>query len=99
MSTVWMLTTVDNPYNPFEDFSTWWEWDTLHGYNSCGKVAAMTKSTAGMSKEDENQCIEDAIDRIVFNDFTSLYVKVNEQTAKEVVQHRLSNEFDKKYLE
>ena len=29
-----MLTTFDNPYNPFDDFTKWWLWDVTHGYNS-----------------------------------------------------------------
>lgn len=29
-----MLTTMDNPYNPKEDYDKWRNWDILHGYNT-----------------------------------------------------------------
>jgi hypothetical protein len=98
MATVYMLTTVDNPYNPFEDFNRWYVWDELHGYGSCEMIARIIKETTGMSKEEEALAVEDAIDKIVLNDFTTLYRKVNENTAKDLVKERLSPSFDKKYL-
>lgn len=29
-----VLTTIDNPYNPKEDFTKWYQWDTQNGYNT-----------------------------------------------------------------
>ena len=34
MSKVCMLTTVDNPFNPFKDFDSWLMFDNEKGYNS-----------------------------------------------------------------
>lgn len=29
-----VLTTVDNPYNPKDEFTKWYAWDTQNGYNT-----------------------------------------------------------------
>ena len=31
-----MLTSIDNPDDPFEDFKSWFKYDVEHGYNTCG---------------------------------------------------------------
>jgi hypothetical protein len=30
----YMITTVDNPHDPRDDFKVWDEWDRAHGYNT-----------------------------------------------------------------
>ena len=35
VSNDWMLTTSDNPYNPFTQFDEWQMFDSLQGYNTC----------------------------------------------------------------
>lgn len=34
-----MITTSDNPYNPWIDFDKWLEWDVLSGYNTLQYVS------------------------------------------------------------
>lgn len=34
-----MLTTYDNPINPFIDFIGWWKRDLLLGHDCCGTLA------------------------------------------------------------
>lgn len=34
-----MLTTYDNPYNPFKDFTAWWKYDHLLSHNTCEMLA------------------------------------------------------------
>ena len=29
----YMLTTTDNPYNPWTEYEDWYLWDQQHGYN------------------------------------------------------------------
>ena len=30
-----MLTTIDNPYNPFKDWDSWFAYDLQKGYRTC----------------------------------------------------------------
>lgn len=36
-----MITTIDNPYDPKEDFSKWYQWDIENGYNTSEYVARL----------------------------------------------------------
>ena len=35
----YMLTTMDNPYNPWTEYEDWYLWDQQHGYNLPGYLA------------------------------------------------------------
>ena len=65
-----MLTTTDNPYNPYTNFDEWFLYDTLNGYNSCSLLDRMLDVNDEMSDEEVNVAIEQAIDQIVLADLT-----------------------------
>ena len=71
-----MLTTIDNPFNPFEDFNSWFLFDVEKGYNSCSYLARIAKLSDQMSDKENNEEIERAIDEIIQYDFVELYRKV-----------------------
>lgn len=73
----YMLTTVDNPWNPFTHFDEWFAFDESHGYCSCGLLARVDTSTDELSEEIENRQREEAIDEIIRYDFTNKYKKVS----------------------
>jgi len=60
-----MITTIDNPYNPFTQYDEWLEFDMIHGYNSWNKVARLVKMSEHNSDEENEQAITDAIYRLV----------------------------------
>lgn len=70
-----MLTTFDNPYNPFDDFTKWWLWDVTHGYNSCALLARVSGNDE-LTDEEQSIAIEKAIDSIIDCDFFHVYKKV-----------------------
>lgn len=71
-----MLTTFDNPFDPFEQFVSWFLFDTEKGYNTCsyvGRIANISDDMTDQEKAIEN---ERAIDKIIKYDFMNRYKKV-----------------------
>lgn len=83
-----MLSTVDNPYDPFEDFTSWLMFDKEKGYNCCEKVARIAQLSDDMSEKEINEETDRAIDEIIKNDFMNVYKKVRMQdsTQEEEIQ-------------
>ena len=75
-----MLTTFDNPFDPFEDFTSWFLFDVEKGYDSCGTLARIANISNGMSQEEVDNEVERAIDEIIKYDFTNNYKKITKNT-------------------
>ena len=71
-----MLTTFDNPFDPFEQFTSWFMFDVEKGYNSCSYLARIAKLTDDMTDQEVNDEIERAIDEIIQYDFANIYKKM-----------------------
>ena len=76
MSNECMLTTVDNPFNPFNQFDDWIRYDMDKGYNTCSYLARIANTSDALSDEENNAEIERAINEIISLDFQDLYRKV-----------------------
>ena len=71
-----MLSTIDNPYDPFDEFDKWYNFDVVKGYNSCSYLSKIAK-TADELPESFNQAeIERAIDEIVEININGMYCKI-----------------------
>ena len=55
-----MLTTVDNPYDPFNNFSSWYMFDVESGYNSCSYLARIAKTSEQFTDTENEEEIERA---------------------------------------
>lgn len=76
MSKRCMLTTIDNPFNPFDDFNSWFLFDMEKGYDSCGRMVRVANLSDDLTEKEENKEIERAIDEIIKYDFLNIYKKV-----------------------
>lgn len=74
------LTTFDNPFDPFEQFSDWFRFDADKGYYSCAYLARIAKTSDQFSDQENDEEIERAIDEIVKHDFMNIYKKVKRRT-------------------
>ena len=77
MNDEFMLTTFDNPYNPFSQFDQWFLFDIEKGYYSCSRLARFVNLSEDMSEVEVNSEIERAIDEILKYDFMNVYKKVS----------------------
>lgn len=48
-----VLTTIDNPYNPKEDFTKWYQWDTQNGYNTSEYIGRL----ANYGEDDDDETL------------------------------------------
>lgn len=71
-----MLTTFDNPYNPFDDFTLWLMYDKEQGYDTCERLARIAKLSDDMSQDEIDAETARAMDEIIFYDFLNIYKKV-----------------------
>lgn len=79
MATRYALTTVDNPFNPFDDFLQWYEWDRSSGYDTPSYLGRVVKYSDQLSDADQSVLVSQAIDEILAEHGDSIYRKVSEE--------------------
>lgn len=85
----YMLSTVDNPYNPFTHFSEWYAWDTISGYNTLSLLARIAQYSDDLFETDADRVIDDAMNEIVEENVSGVHIKVKPTDAtprKQTVQ-------------
>jgi hypothetical protein len=75
-TTEFMLTTVDNPFDPFTQFDEWLAYDIKLGYNTSGFLARVARLSNDLSQPDQDKAIQDAIDEIVEENVLGVWKKV-----------------------
>ena len=70
------LTTFDNPFDPFDQFNDWFNFDTEKGYNTCSYLGRIANSYTDSTELEEEKDNERAIDEIIKYDFLNIYKKV-----------------------
>ena len=75
MSKECMLTTIDNPFDPFEQFTSWLLFDKEKGYDSCERLARIAQLSDDMTEKEIDEERERAIDEIIKHDFINVYAK------------------------
>lgn len=74
----YMLTTTDNPFDPFTQWPEWYAYDNILGYHTTAYLSRITRSSPNMSEADQVAAVQSAIDEIVRENITGTYIKVRE---------------------
>jgi len=80
---VYRLTTSDNPYNPFTQWNEWYSFDESKGYNTCGYLARIVRTSNELSEADDGIAIDEGINEILKYNFRGTYLKVTEEGFEE----------------
>ena len=78
-----MLTTFDNPYDPFDEFDSWYMYDMDKGYCSCSYLDRIARTSDQLTEEENDVEIERAIDEIIKYDFMNIYKKVKKEVKEQ----------------
>lgn len=74
-----MLTTVDNPYDPFTEFDLWFAEDARLGYNTPSLLDRVLVTSDELSETDQNLANTEAINEIVSENVSGKHKKVSRE--------------------
>ena len=84
-----MLTTSDNPYNPFKQYNEWLAYDeAIAGYYTNSYLARIAILSPELSPNEMDNAVEDAIDEICAMDLRY----ISPVTGKEVCYMKVTEE-------
>lgn len=71
-----MITTIDNPFNPFTQFDDWMKYDEDQKYFTCPYLARIAYVNDDMPEQLYDEEVERAIDEICKLNILGIYKKV-----------------------
>lgn len=72
----YMLTTYDNPFDPFTQWDEWYAWDMRNGYHTPGLLARVSHAPTDLSDADEFFALQHAVDEIARENVSGMHRKV-----------------------
>jgi hypothetical protein len=78
-----MLTTTDNPHDPFTEWREWYAFDQFMGHHTPELLARITITSHDLSEADQRLAIERAIDEIVSENVSGVHVKVTREVEED----------------
>lgn len=77
----YMLTTVDNPFDPFTQWDEWFVYDRRLGYDTPGLLARVVMSSDELSDTDQDRAIQEGIDEVVKYNVSGVHTKVSRRSS------------------
>jgi hypothetical protein len=69
----YMLTTVDNPWSPFDNYDEWFEFDRSAGYDTPGLLARIAKTSFNLSDADYELSLVQAMKEIATENVSGMH--------------------------
>ena len=79
MDRIYMLSTLDNPFDPFTDFTSWYMFDCEKGHNTSSRLARIANLDNEMTQKERDAEMDRAMNFIIEHDLEGKYIKVHEQ--------------------
>ena len=77
-----MLSLATNPYDPFDQYELWLNFDHREGFDTQGLLARTLSTSDALSEPDQLLAVEQAIESILANpSFEGLYKKVQRKSS------------------
>jgi hypothetical protein len=73
---VGMLTTKDNPWDPFDHWKEWFAWDSKAGYHTSGLLARFLENSEELSEVAQQEIINEAIVKVAEDNFSGMHIAV-----------------------
>lgn len=83
-----MLTTFDNPFNPFVDFSSWYMFDCEKGHNTSSRLARIIDINSEMTQKEIDEERDRAMNFIVKYDEEDLFFMGTEEQIEKWIKSR-----------
>lgn len=92
MEQQFMLTTFDNPFNPFVDFSSWYMFDCEKGHNTSSRLARIVNIDSEMTQKEIDEERERAMNLIVEYDLEDTFFKGTEEQIEKWLNSRKNSQ-------
>lgn len=78
----YLLTTIDNPYDPVDEFEKWDEFDRSHGYYTNARLAKFQQTSPSLADAENQRVINATVD-----DFVRLFQQDGSNLYRRIVIH------------
>ena len=77
------ITTTDNPYDYFEDFDDWYQFDISHGYGTCEYISRLASTSDELTPALNAAEIERVCDEIMKFNLLGIYKKIEKEVDED----------------
>lgn len=86
MGSDYMVTTMDNEWNPFTHFREWWDTDHARGHNTCEQIDYYCKTSINQDDDVINSDVDFGVDLFFEHNVTGLWYKLYREDGDELIK-------------